>query len=410
MKKMSADRSNLTSLAPLVPARDSPLQPVPLLDLSREFATIRSEVMDAIEATLATQRYILGPAVDAFEQEAAVACGVPHAIGCSSGTDALWLALAALEIGPGDAVITTPFSFFASVSAVLRAGAQPVLADIDPLTFNLSPEAVRKSIATSRVAAIQPVHLYGQCADMDAFTVIAREHGLKIIEDAAQAFGATWRQASGDVRFAGALGDAAAFSFYPTKNLAAMGDAGMVTTADPALAERLTMLRAHGMRRRYFHDELGWNCRLDSIQAAILSIKLKRVAAGNHRRREIAARYDKLFRAANLTAPRGTWDIAEGLVLPHTDPRATHIFHQYVLRVPRREQLRAHLAAHHIGTEVFYPLPLHLQQSLRSLGYSEGDFPHAERAANEVLALPIYPDLRDDEVDTVVEAVRRFYR
>jgi dTDP-4-amino-4,6-dideoxygalactose transaminase len=380
------------------------LQPVPMLDLRREFAEIRDEVMAAIESVCTSARFILGPEVQQFEQAAAIACGVPYAIGCASGTDALWLALAALEIGPGDKVITTPFSFFATVSSILRAGATPILADIDERTFNLSPEATREAArphaAPGHKLAIMPVHLYGQCADMDAVDAIAAEHNASIVEDAAQAFGAKWRG-----KVAGSLGDAAAFSFYPTKNLSAMGDAGLVTTKDANLDERSRMLRAHGMRQRYFHDEVGWNSRLDTIQAAILSVKLKRVDAANARRRHIAELYDKLF-TANCLEGKTT---AEGIVLPWTDPRATPIFHQYVIRAPRRDGLRAHLTALGIGTDIYYPVPLHLQKSLASLGYKSGDFPISERAAAEVLALPIYPELREDEVETVVEAIRRFY-
>ncbi len=383
-------------------APSTTLQPVALLDFSREFAEIRDEVMAAIEEVCASQRFILGPQVAEFEAAAAQACGVAHAIGCASGTDALWLALAALNLGGDATVVTTPFSFFASVSAILRAGARPVLADIDPRTFNLSPDSVREVLAKAGpVAAILPVHLFGQCADMSAFQALASEHNCKLIEDAAQAFGATWQGTR-----AGGLGDIAAFSFYPTKNLAAFGDAGMVTTQDAALAERTTMLRAHGMRKRYFHDEVGWNCRLDSLQAAVLQVKLRHVAAGNARRGELACLYHRLFTQSGLTAAAA----AEGIVLPGTDPRAGHVFHQYVIRVPRRDGLRAHLTALGIGTEVYYPLPLHLQASLRSLGYKAGDFPHAEQAAAEVLALPIYPHLRDDEAETVVEAIRRFYQ
>jgi dTDP-4-amino-4,6-dideoxygalactose transaminase len=380
------------------------LQPVPLLDFAREYAEIREDVLAAIEAVCSSQRFILGPEVERFEQAAAIACGVPHAVGCASGTDALWLSLAALKIGEGDAVITTPFSFFATVSSILRAGAQPLLADIDEKTFNLSATSVAQGIAShrgSRVAAVMPVHLYGQCADMDAFEVSSREHNFAIVEDAAQAFGATWNGIK-----AGALGDIAAFSFYPTKNLAAFGDAGMTTTKDAALAERMKMLRAHGMRKRYFHDEVGWNSRLDSLQAAVLEVKLKRVETGNEKRRELAARYDELFRSANLIGST----TAEGIVLPWTDPRAGHVFHQYVIRAPRRDALREHLAAHKIGSEVYYPLPLHQQESLKPLGYKQGDFPVSERAAQEVLALPIFPELRDDEQQTVVEAIRRFYQ
>jgi dTDP-4-amino-4,6-dideoxygalactose transaminase len=412
----------------------APRLAIPMLDFQREFRLIRDEVMAAIEAVCDSQRFILGPEVARFEAAAAHALGVPRAIGCASGTDALWLALAALKIGacdggpddqpharpddrPQDAVLTTPFSFFATVSSILRAGAAPVLADIDPRTFNLSPESVREAIAANsrrahprRLAAILPVHLYGQCADMTAFHSIAAEHDLKIVEDAAQAFGASWHDPAASLNArAGALGDAAAFSFYPTKNLAAFGDAGMVTTRSPEIAERAAMLRAHGMRTRYFHDEVGWNSRLDTLQAAVLEVKLKHLEAGNTRRRQIATLYDQLFRSANLAAPASSHDIADGLVLPFTDPRATPVFHQYVLRAPRRDELRAHLTANNIGSEIYYPLPLHLQKSLAFLGYHPGDFPHAERAAAEVLAIPVFPELRDDEVATVVEAIRRFY-
>jgi len=380
--------------------------PVPMLDFRREFSTIRDEVLKALEEVCDSQRFILGPQVERFEKAAAEACGVAHAAGCGSGTDALWLALAALRIGPGDAVITTPFSFFATVSSILRAGAVPLLADIDPDTYNLSPAAVSNRLGQAppegakRIAAVMPVHLYGQCADMDSFRKLAAEHDLKLVEDAAQAFGASW-----DGVRAGGLGDAAAFSFYPTKNLSAMGDAGMVTTNSAETDERVRMLRTHGMRRRYFHDEVGWNSRMDTFQAAVLEVKLRRIEAGNARRRELAGLYDQLFQSAGLAAR----NIAEGIVLPTTDPRAVHVFHQYVIRAPRRDELRAFLAAEQIGTEIYYPLPLHLQESLASLGYRKGDFPESERAANEVLALPIYPELREDEVETVVDAIRRFY-
>jgi dTDP-4-amino-4,6-dideoxygalactose transaminase len=380
-------------------------QTVQMLDFRREFSAIRSEILDAIAEVCDSQRFILGPQVERFERAAAQACGVPYAQGCASGTDALWLALAALEIGPGDAVVTTPFSFFATVSSILRAGAVPVLADIDPATFNLSPAAVeerlqRSPVGASRIAAVMPVHLYGQCAEMDAFAALAQRYDVKVVEDAAQAFGASWN----GVR-AGGLGDAAAFSFYPTKNLSAMGDAGMVTTRSAETDERVRMLRTHGMRRRYFHDEIGWNARMDTIQAAVLEVKLKRVDAGNARRRELAALYDKAFRDAGLVGA----NVAEGVVLPWTDPRAEPVFHQYCIRAPRRDALRAFLAEEGVGSEIYYPLPLHQQESLAFLGYRKGDFPESERAADEVLALPIYPELREDEVATVVGAIRRFY-
>jgi dTDP-4-amino-4,6-dideoxygalactose transaminase len=375
-----------------------------MLDFSREFAQVREEVLAAIASVCESQRFILGPEVGRFEAAAATACDVPFAVGCASGTDALWLAFAALNIGPGDSVVTTPFSFFATVSSILRSGAKPLLADIDEHTFNLSPHSVHDALVNppsdDRVTAIMPVHLYGQCADMTALAALSAQYGLKLIEDAAQAFGASW---SG-VR-AGALGDAAAFSFYPTKNLSAFGDAGMVTTRDTTTAERARMLRAHGMRRRYFHDEVGWNSRLDTLQAAVLEVKLRRVDAGNIRRRQLAALYNEQFAGSGLVGDT----IANGIVLPYVDPRAEHVFHQYVIRAPRRDALREHLTALSIGTEVYYPQPLHLQQSLQHLGYKLGDFPVSERAAAEVLALPMYPDLREEELGSVVEAIRRFY-
>jgi dTDP-4-amino-4,6-dideoxygalactose transaminase len=385
-----------------VPSRAA-LQPVPMLDFSREYAAIRADVLAAITEVCDTQKFILGPAVERFEKAAAATCGVPYAMGCASGTDAIWLVLAALRIGangPGDKVITTPFSFFASVSAIIRSGATPVLADIDERTFNLSPTAAAEIAAKEKIAAIMPVHLYGQCAEMDKFEALGAQHGLKLVEDAAQAFGATWLG-----KPAGSLSDAAAFSFYPTKNLSAFGEAGLVTTANAETAERAAMLRSHGMRRRYYHDEIGWNARMDGMQGAVLEIKLRRLAAGNERRRAIAGLYAKLFTAAGLTAAC----TSAGIVLPYVDPRGTHIFHQYVIRAPQRDALREFLTTHKIGCEIYYPLPLHLQESLKFLGYKLGDFPVAERTAHEVLALPIYPELRDDEVETVVEAVRRFY-
>ena len=378
-------------------------QPVQMLDFSRQFASLREELLGAIEAVCTSQRFILGPQVASFEQAAAAACAVPHAVGCASGTDAIWLALAAANVGPGDAVITTPFSFFASVSAILRCGAQPLLADIDPATFDLSAAATEEVIRTrkdSKVKAILPVHLYGQCADWDAFTALKQRHNVLLVEDAAQAFGATW-----DGVPAGALGDAAAFSFYPTKNLSAMGDAGLVTTSSAAIDDHARVLRAHGMRRRYYHDEIGWNSRLDSIQAAVLEVKLRYLPKWNQQRRDLAARYDQLFRNAGLAAA----NVNEGIVLPFTDPRAGHVFHQYVIRAPRRDELRQYLTDRQIGSEIYYPLSLHQQTSLASLGYKQGDFPVSETAAHEVLALPMYPELREDEQQTVVEAIASFY-
>ena len=382
-----------------------------MLDFSRQFASIREEVMAAIEEVCSSQKFILGPAVGSFEKAAAAACGAAFGVGCASGTDALWLALAGAGVGPGDAVITTPFSFFATASAILRCGAMPVFADIDADTYNLSAIAVESAIVARmgehasgrsdcRVKAILPVHLYGQCADWDALSAIKAQYGVTLIEDAAQAFGATWRGTA-----AGALGDAAAFSFYPTKNLSAFGDAGLVTTNAAAIEDRARLLRAHGMRERYVHEEVGWNSRLDSIQAAVLEVKLRYLPAWNAARHSCAETYDRLFRRAGLAAA----EIGDGIVLPVTDPSAGHVFHQYVVRAARRNELRQFLAERKIGTEIYYPIPLHLQGSLASLGYKEGDFPIAEKAAQEVLALPIYPELREDEQQTVVDSILAFY-
>jgi dTDP-4-amino-4,6-dideoxygalactose transaminase len=375
-----------------------------MLDLKRQYQPIHLELMEALSSVLATQQFILGESVAAFERAAAGQLGVAHAIGCSSGTDALWLALAAAGIGSGQAVVTTPFSFFASTSAILRAGATPLLADIDPATFNLNPAAVEALLngpQGASVKAILPVHLYGQCADWTAFVSIAKERNLTLIEDAAQAWGADWQGVK-----AGSLGDAAAFSFYPTKNLSAAGDAGLVTTNSGELAERARMLRQHGMRRRYYHDELGWNTRMDGFQGAILSVKLKYIDTWNQLRRTVARRYHALFHAAGLVEA-GPYPI-HGIVLPQEVRGTHHVWHQYVIRTTRRDELRAFLTERKIGSEIYYPVPLHLQAALKPLGYSEGSFPEAERAAREVLALPIFPELREDEQQTVVSAITEF--
>jgi dTDP-4-amino-4,6-dideoxygalactose transaminase len=375
-----------------------------MLDLKRQYRPLHRELMDALEAVLEKQQFILGEPVAAFERAAAGQLGVAHAVGCSSGTDALWLALAADGIGPGDAVVTTPFSFFASVSAILRAGAVPVLADIEPTTFNLDLKAVENVLDSPRGAAVRailPVHLFGQCVDWQAFSRLGKARGLKLMEDAAQAWGAEWNGAK-----AGGLGDAAAFSFYPTKNLSAAGDAGMVATNSDELAERVRMLRQHGMRRRYHHDEIGWNARMDGFQAAVLSVKLKYIDGWNHSRRAVARRYHALFHAAGL-AEAGPYP-THGIVLPHEVPGSRHVWHQYVIRTPRRDALRDFLAIRQIGSEIYYPVPLHMQEALKSLGYAEGSFPEAERAAREVLALPIFPELREDEQQTVVGAIADF--
>ncbi len=376
---------------------------VPLLDFSREYAEIGPELLEAVATVFASQRYVLGPQVGEFECAAAGFCNVPEAVGCGSGTDALWLAMAAAGVSAGDRVATTPFSFFATASAILRIGAVPVFADIDPATFNLSASEVAKvqEASSAPLKAILPVHLFGQPADWDAIEALQARYNCLLIEDAAQAFCASWKG-----RPVGSLGHAAAFSFYPTKNLSAAGEAGMVTTRDPAIGERVRMLRAHGMRKRYYHDEVGWNSRLDTLQAAVLLVKMRYISGWTSLRREIAAVYDTLFRGAGIVDAGPYPD--HGVVLPQTIPGAVHVFHQYVIRVRRRNELRAFLSQQEIGSEIYYPLPLHQQQALRSLGYQPGAFPEAERAAAEVLALPIYPQLRLHEQRTVVAAIARF--
>lgn len=380
---------------------------VPMVDFSRQYASIRSEILEAIEKVCASQRFILGKEVAELETITAKYCGVSHAIGCASGTDALWLALTAAGIQTGDSVVTTPFSFFASVSSILRTGAQPVLADIEPKTFNLDPSIVDAALRAGPVGgksafrAVLPVHLYGQCADWDRFAALKAEFGVILIEDAAQAFGATWNG-----RRAGSLGDAAAFSFYPTKNLSAFGDAGLVTTENDRTAEQVRMLHVHGMRQRYVHEEVGWNCRLDTIQAAVLLVKLRYLERWNEQRRERANTYRDLFTRAGL-AENATYP-SRGVVLPHVDPRGSHVFHQFVIRTLQRDELKAYLAQYGIGSEIYYPLPLHLQPALRKLGYAEGSFPESERAAKEVLALPIFPELTHQEQELVVNAVADF--
>ena len=377
----------------------SAIEPVPLLDFSREYAEIGPELLTAVGDVFASQRYVLGPQVGEFECAAAGYCGVPEVIGCGSGTDALWLAMAAAGIGTGDLVATTPFSFFATVSAILRTGARPVLADIDPATFNLSSDAV--SALALPLRAVLPVHLYGQPADWDAMEAVRSKFGCLLIEDAAQAFGAQWNG-----RPVGSLGDAAAFSFYPTKNLSAAGEAGMVTTGDSVIAERARMLRAHGMRKRYYHEEFGWNSRLDTIQAAVLLVKLRSIDAWNAQRRELAETYNQLFEQAGVVE-LGPCP-SRGVVLPFVRSEAVPVFHQYVVRVARRNELRAFLDEQKIGSEIYYPVPLHLQEALKGFGWKLGDFPESERAAAEVLALPIFPQLRQDEQETVVAAIARF--
>lgn len=372
---------------------------VPMLDLSRQYASFRSEILEAVTRVCDSQRYILSDEGKKFEQEFASLCGVRETVGCASGTDALWLALVSVGVRPGDEVITSPFSFFASASSIVRAGARPVFADVDPETLNLDAASVAQKLATFHAnrRAIMPVHLYGQCADMDAINRMAREHKLAVVEDAAQAAGATWNG-----KRAGSLGRAAAFSFYPTKNLSAFGDAGALTTDDPEAAEEARRLRNHGGRDRYYHDEIGANSRLDSLQAAILRVKMPHLPEWNEARRQRAQTYTRLLEASGLTRA--------GKITPlKTVPGAHHIYHQYVVRAQKRDRLRSFLSEHGVGTEIYYPVPLHLQKCFVWLGYTSGDFPEAERAAAEVLALPMFAELRDDEQQYVVECIADFY-
>lgn len=381
--------------------------PVPLLDLRRQYIQVGAEILAAVERVCASQQYILGSEVEAFEGELAGFCGARAAVGCSSGTDALWLALTTAGVQPGDQVLTTPFSFFASASAIVRAGARPVFADIDPHTFNLDAALLERFLherPRSSLRALLPVHLYGQCADMDAFERLANEFNLLLVEDSAQAVGASWGK-----RAAGSIGAVATFSFYPTKNLSAYGDAGAVTTNDAELAAHMRRLRNHGSPKRYLHEEFGWNCRLDAIQAAILRVKLKYIEEWNEARRRHAATYDHLFTEAGLSSTGEGPEDSAPIQFPFTAPKAHHVFHQYVVRAYRRDELREFLTARKIGTEVYYPIPLHLQPCFVYLGYREGDFPEAERAASEVLALPMFPEITEEEQNRVVQSIAEFY-
>jgi dTDP-4-amino-4,6-dideoxygalactose transaminase len=378
-------------------------QAVPLLDLSRQYAVLRDEILAAIERVCASQHFILGDEVEALEKELAAFTGSATAVGCASGTDALWLALMAAGVRPGDEVITTAFSFFASASAIVRSGARPVCVDVDPRTLNIDPVQVEKALrarGSGQIRALLPVHLYGQCADMDALQQLADEFKLPIVEDAAQAIGAAWRN-----RNAGSMGSSAAFSFYPSKNLSAYGDAGLVTTNNPEYAEHMRRLRNHGSPQRYYHEEIGWNSRLDAIQAAVLRVKLPYLSDWNDRRRKHADDYSRLFTNVGLVSTSDESPVQ----VPFVSPHAHHVFHQYVIRAKRREKLRRFLAERSIGTEVYYPLPLHLQAAFAYLGYQEGDLPESERAAREVLALPMFPELTEGEQRWVVDSIAEFY-
>lgn len=368
---------------------------VPLCDIQAQFRELAEPIREAVHRVLASGQVILGPEVAALESEVARYCGTSRGVGCASGSDALWLALEALEIGPGDEVIVPPFTFFATASAVCRAGARPVFADIDPVSFNIDPEQVENKI-TERTRAILPVHLFGQCAEMEPLWRIAEAHDLYIIEDAAQAIGAEYHG-----KRSGTLGAAACLSFYPSKNLGAMGDAGMVVTGDPEWAARMTWLRTHGMEPKYHHKLIGWNARLDAIQAAILRVKLPHLDRWTEARQAAARRYDTLIADMGLE---------HFLQRPVELPHRRHVFNQYVVRVAfgQRDELVRHLRSQKIGCEIYYPIPLHLQECLAFLGYRPGDFPVSEEAARCVLALPMFPDLTIDQQQRTLRACADF--
>ncbi|MDE3171676.1 MAG: DegT/DnrJ/EryC1/StrS family aminotransferase [Gemmatimonadota bacterium] len=367
--------------------------PVPLLDLRAQHATIKDEVVKSVLELVDSQLFILGAPVERLEKEVAELSHTPYAVGCASGTDALLLALRALDVGPGDEVITTPFTFFATAGTIHNVGATPVFVDVEPDTFNISVDAIERAI-TAKTKAIVPVDLFGQMAPVERIAAIAR--GIPIVEDAAQSIGAS-RMIDGVRRMAGEVPTIGTFSFFPSKNLGGYGDGGMMVTQDKGLADRLRRLRMHGGSRQYFHDEVGYNSRLDALQAAVLSAKLPHLAAWSAKRRTNAAYYN-----------RALADVRQ-VVTPFVDPANESIFNQYTLRCERRDELQAHLKGRGIGTSIYYPLPLHLQPCFAYLGYRAGSCPESEHAAQQVLSLPIYPELTTAQLDEVVAGVRSFY-
>ena len=370
---------------------------IPLLDLKQQHEGLRDELREAVGRVLDSQQFIMGEDVRRLEEELAAYTRARHAVGCGSGSDALLLALLALDVGAGDEVVTTPFTFFATAGAIARTGARPVFADIEPRTYNVAPTRVEEAL-NERTRAVMPVHLYGQCADMNDLMRVAGERGVPVVEDAAQAVGADDEAG----RRAGSIGAVGCFSFYPTKNLGAAGEAGLLTTNDDGLAERLRRLRVHGGATEYHHEEVGFNSRLDTIQAAVLRVKLAHLDAWSDARRERADTYTRTLSEAGLD---------DFVTPPHINPGARHIFHQYVIRVEasRRDALIEHLKSNGVGTKIYYPVPLHMQPCFAYLGHKEGDFPESERAARETLALPIYPELARVQQEYVVETVRRFF-
>ena len=367
---------------------------VPLLDLQAQYVALRDDLQQAVERVMSSQRFVLGDEVRGLENSIAGYCQTKHAVGCASGSDALLLALMALDVKAGDEVITTPFSFFATAACITRLGARPVFVDIDPPTYNIDASQVADAI-TSRTKAIMPVHLYGQCAVMDPLLEDGKRRSVPIVEDAAQAIGAT-----DNGRPAGSMGLIGCFSFYPTKNLGGAGDGGILTTNDDDVAARLRRLRAHGGANEYEHDEVGINSRLDELQAAVLRVKFPSLDRWSEERAQKAALYSKLLSEADLSFP---------LVTPHVRDDGRHIFHQYVIRVPgNRDALMEHLKTRGVGTKVYYPIPLHLQACFNYLGYKEGQFPESESAAKETLALPLYPELSEEQQVYVVDSIKSF--
>ena len=359
---------------------------VPLLDLGAQYAEIKTEMDAAIHRVLDSTRFIGGPEVSGLEEEIARYTRVPHAIGCASGTDALLLSLKALGVGPGDEVVTCAYSFFASAGVIVNVGAIPVFVDIDPSTYNLDPHRLEAAI-TPNTKAVIAVHLYGQCCDLTAVQAVCEKRKVYLIEDAAQAIGSEW-----EGRRAGSVGDLGCFSFFPSKNLGCAGDGGMVTARDPGLADRVRLLREHGARPKYYHALVGTNSRLDAIQAAILRVKLKHLDRWSEKRARNASLYDQLLEGSRVGRP-------------YRDARARHIFNQYVVRVPNRDAVRTRMGERGIGTEIYYPVALHMQQCFSMLGYHEGDMPHSEAAAKETLALPIYPELTEDQIRYVATSL-----
>jgi dTDP-4-amino-4,6-dideoxygalactose transaminase len=386
---------------------------IPQLDLKAQYQSIKDEIDKKLSEVLSSQRFILGPEVNSFESEMSAFLGVSHAVGVSSGSDALIISLMALGIGQGDAVVTTPFTFFATAGAVARLGATPVFCDIDQRTFNISPDKLEELLAAfssknegSNIKAVIPVHLYGQCADMDPIAEIAKKYEMAIIEDAAQAVGSEYPSLTG-IKKACGLGDLGILSFFPSKNLSAFGDAGMVLTNSDELAEKLNVLRVHGSSNKYFYDVLGGNFRLDAVQAAVLRVKLQHLSDWIKKRMEKASNYDKLFEERGLVKKEIVQIPLN--VYKESGAKYYHTYHQYVIRAGSRDKLKEHLSQKEIATAIYYPFPLHLQKCFTYLGYKEGDFPESEKAVKEVLALPIYPELSSDQQEYIVDSIAEFY-